>query len=137
MRGSKSLVPTGQIEKARTLARKAMIGYEDENIVNYDETRFNPWANTNYSFQPTHSDGSAYARTEMDNKKSFTLLVGISASGRSLQPVFVLKNCPRGFKKSEFEIEIVDENIKARVSDGFFGIFLRFLDFFQAQIMPF
>ena len=26
---------------------------------------------------------------------------------------------------------------KARVSNGFFGIFLRFLDFFQAQIMSF
>ena len=47
-------MPPDQIEKAGTLARKAMIGYESENIHNYDETRFNPWANTNSSFQPTH-----------------------------------------------------------------------------------
>ena len=46
-------MPPDQIEKAGTLARKAMIGYESENIHNYDETRFNPWANTNSSFQPT------------------------------------------------------------------------------------
>ena len=45
--------------------------------------------------------------------KEITLLVGISASGQSLQPCFVLKHFPRGFSKFEFEIENVDDDIKS------------------------
>ena len=74
-----------------------MKGFEIQNVWNYDETRFNPWSNSTYSFQPTYSDGSSYPRKETDEKKGITLLVGISASGQSLQPCFALKHFPRGF----------------------------------------
>ena len=70
----------GAIEKCRIETKQAMQGYDSSLIINLDETRFSPYANSNYSYQCTMADGSSFPRKEQNQKKSFTLLCGITAT---------------------------------------------------------
>ena len=99
------------IEKCRNETKQAMQGYDPSLIVNWDETRFAPYSNSNYSYQCTMSDGSSFPRKEQNQKKSFTLLCGISANYESVRPVFILQNFCRGFKKKDFLEQKITEDI--------------------------
>ena len=59
----------GAIEKCRIETKQAMQSYDSSLIVNLDETRFAPFANSNYSYQYTLEDGSSFPRKEQNQKR--------------------------------------------------------------------
>jgi len=99
------------IEKCRIETKRAMQVYDSSLIVNLDETRFSPYSNSNYSFQCTLKDGSSFPRKEQNQKKSFTLLCGVTANYESVPPIFILQNWCRGFKKKNFLEQRISEDI--------------------------
>ena len=101
----------GAIEKCRIETKQAMQSYDSSLIVNLDETRFAPFANSNYSYQYTLEDGSSFPRKEQNQKKSFTLLCGITANYESVPPIFILRNWCRGLKKKNFLEQKISEDI--------------------------
>ena len=99
------------IEKCRIETKQAMQVYDSSLITNLDETRFSPYSNSNYSFQCTMKDGSSFPRKEQNQKKSFTLLCGVTANNESFPPIFILKNWCRGFQKKNFVEQRITEDI--------------------------
>ena len=56
-------------------------------------------------------DGSSFPRKERNQKKSITLLCGITANYESVPLIFILQNLCRGFKKKDFLEQKITEDI--------------------------
>ena len=92
IRGSKHYIPQKAIDHCRQRIRNQINNYSNADIVNFDESGFNPFANSAYSMQITPQDGSTVGRKQFDNKKRITILVGTTADGKLFLPIlFIMK----------------------------------------------
>ena len=106
--GKQFLVPLNEVEKCRAEIKTIMETYEPCNVLNFDESRFVPWASLNYgNFASSFATAKKY---RYDDKMAYSTGGFISASGVSSLPIFISSSVPRNLfvdeksKINNFEI---------------------------------
>jgi hypothetical protein len=97
--GKKFLVNDTAVEESLAELSEMRQYFDLENLYNFDESAFNPWAKSPYANFASDFDP---ARMFRDNEKlAFSTGSFISASGNVDFPIFIAKSCPRNLFANE------------------------------------